>query len=62
MSARDIGNESDVEEELETSNKINKGSQNIVATSDSEPYVPAPTLLPRRKKMTMKMTTKMKMI
>ena len=43
MSARDIGNESDVEEELETSNKINKGSQNIVATSDSEPYVPAPT-------------------
>uniref|UniRef100_A0A6C0FIW9 Uncharacterized protein n=1 Tax=viral metagenome TaxID=1070528 RepID=A0A6C0FIW9_9ZZZZ len=43
MSARDVGNESDVEEEVETSNKINKVSQNIGATSDSEPYVPAPT-------------------
>ena len=42
MSARDIGNESDVEE-LDTSSKINVTSQNVSNTSDSEPYVPAST-------------------
>lgn len=43
MSARDIGNESDIEEELDTSNKINATSQKVSNTSDSEPYVPAST-------------------
>jgi hypothetical protein len=42
MSARDVNNESDVEEELSTSNKIITETKKA-DTSESEPYVPAST-------------------